>query len=232
MPFLDNNISAGIPKGGKVEAGRVNYDNGTLIESGALLPWPVDPEVTYFYYNCTVGVMLDSGVVVHNQLPQVNRAPDTLSSTFIEDLKQSTLTKVGVNLNCQDQYQDIVQRMGHSRYWFRLWGQALRIGYKVPIPGLKSVGGAKAIPYDRNPQWAYNTIVPGANYGGVPLWLGVWSLWYTIATPPVRDDIPVVDPSGHITGETPLPKIDGIQAPYSQMDDNAKPITLGKFVQT
>jgi hypothetical protein len=222
VPFQDNNIAAGLPANSPFQVGRNNVDSDQTIENGLNFPWPADPAASYVYFDCAIGSMLDSGIVVHNRLPQVNRLPDTLAQLALDDTTLETFTGPGVNLKCQDQYADIVQRMGHARYWFRIWGQALRVGYQVPIPGIKLIGGVPAIPYDRNPQWAFNRIAPGGNYGGVILWHAVWSLWYTTAVPPTSQTIPAADPSAHINGQTPLPK-DGIQAPYSAADDNAVP---------
>lgn len=198
-----------------------NFDDGSVTRSelSQLLPWSSDKSASYVYYDCTVGVMLDSGIVVHNRLPQVDNKYDTLASVQLDDPNLDKLSGFGVNLNCLDQYTDIVQRMGHARYWFRLWGQAMRVGYQIPIPGIKTIGGVPAIPYDRNPQWAYNSIVPGGNYGGVILWIARWSLWYTTAVPTTNNTIPVADPTAHINAATKPP--DNIQVPFSQPDDNA-----------
>lgn len=198
----------------------VNVDDNTEIEKGVELPWTSGPIGSWIYFDCTVGVVLDSGIVVHNRLPQVDKTADSLSSVFLDNTQFDKVTDLGVNLKCQDQYTDIVQRMGHSRYWFRIWGRALRVGYRVPIPGIKTIGGVAAIPYDKNPQWAYNRIAPGANYGGVILWMAEWSLWYTTAVPPGNNTIPEADPVAHITGAAKPPV--GIQAPFSEADDNAQ----------
>lgn len=221
MPFKDNNLAAGIPQGSTFQQGINNVDNDqTIIEQGISVPWNSDPAGSYVYYECVVGVMLDSGIVVHNRLPQVNRSADTLASINLDDPNLDTLTGHGVNLKCLDQYQDIVQRMGHARYWFRIWGQALRVGYQVPIPGIKQIGGVPAIPYDKNPQWGYNSIAPGCNYGGLILWRAQWSLWYTTAVPPVSNQIPAADAAAHISGDaTPPTKI---QMPYTAPDDDAQ----------
>lgn len=221
MPFVNENKRAGLPKNGKFQAGKSNVDSGAVLEKDITLPWVSDPKASWAYFDCTVGVMLDSGIVVHNRLPQVNRLPDTLASSLsgLDDPNFDTIVDKGVNLRSSDQYADIVQRMGHSRYWFRIWGQALRFGYKIPIPGIKYIGGVPAIPYDRNPQWAFNRIAPGGNFGGVILWHAQWSLWYTTAVPPNSNKIPAADPSAHISGDAKPPG--AIQAPFSQPDSNA-----------
>lgn len=219
MPFKDTNTFYRLPPNGELQVGRSNGDQAEVVEQDVSMPWAASPQASYVYYECTVGVMLDSGIVVHNRLPQVNRAFDTLASADASDPAVDKITGLGVNLRCQDQYRDIVQRMGHSRYWFRLWGQALRVGYQVPIPGIRFIGGVPAIPYDKNPQWAYNTIAPGGNYSGVILWRAQWSLWYTTSVQPANNDIPVADPSAHIVGTAPIPRL--IQSPYTRPDDNA-----------
>ena len=223
MPFVDTNIASGLRQSSKFQQGRANVDRDEAVpEQGIGIPWASESAASYVYYDCTVGVMLDSGIVVHNRLPQYNGPfTDTLAQLPLDDPRLDNLAGPGVNLLCRDQYQDIVQRMGHARYWFRLWGQALRIGYKIPIPGLVSVGGVPAIPYDKNPQWAYNSIVPGGSYSGAILWRAQWSLWYTTAVPPYKDEIPAVNLLAHIDGRYRIPT--HMQAPFSQADDNARP---------
>lgn len=219
MPFKNNNVASGLSETNPFQVGRSNTDDNRNLEYNVGLPWAKSGSASYLYYDCTVGVMLDSGIAVHNRLPQVNNLPDTLSSMFIDDNIFETITDKGVNLKGSDQYTDIVQRMGHSRYWFRMWGQALRIGYTVPIPGMKTIGGVPAIPYDMNPQWGFNRILPGANYSGLVLWHAQWSLWYTTLVPPNNQNLPAIDLMGHITGEQKPPSV--LQVPYSQSDSNA-----------
>lgn len=221
MPFINENVNAKIAKNSKFQVGSSDVDSGVTLEDGVSLPILSDPSASWAYFDCAIGCMLDSGIVVHNRLPQVNNAPDTLASTLqgLDDPNLDTLVGPGVNLKCQDQYQDIVQRMGHARYWFRIWGQALRFGHRIPIPGIKTIGGVPAIPYDRNPQWAFCRIAPGANYGGVILWHAAWSLWYTTAVPPRSSEIPEADPSAHISSDMTVPK--SVQAPLTQKDDSA-----------
>lgn len=220
MPFKNENINAGLPKGSNFQVGQSDVDANANIEQGVEIPWAASPAGSYVYYDCTVGVMLDSGIVVHNRLPQVNNIPDSLAAGILDVESLDQIIDQGVNLKSNDQFTDIMQRMAHSRYWFRIWGQALRIGYKVPIPGIKTIGGQSAVPHDNNPQWACNRIAPGANYGGIILWHAQWSLWYTVIAPPNSQYIPVVDLAAHISGATTPPN--GMQAPYSQADDSSQ----------
>jgi hypothetical protein len=219
VPFKNTNVALGLSAKGPFQVGRNDVDPGTVAEKGVLIPWASDPASSWCYFDCAIGTMLDSGIVVHNRLPQVNKGFDTIAMSALDDPKLDVFKGNGVNLTCKDQYTDIVQRMGHARYWFRIWGQALRFGYQIPIPGIKTIGGVPAIPYDRNPQWGYNTIAPGANYSGVILWYAQWSLWYTTSVPPVNDTVPASDPAAHIVGTATLPT--GMQAPFSQPDSDA-----------
>lgn len=231
MAFKNNNAVYGIPSDTNFQVGVSDVDPSKVgeVENTILLPYPANPEFTWVYFECNVTAMLDSGIVVHNRLPQVDNAADTLATCDYADPNLPAINTAGfggigggVNLRCKDQYTDIVQRMGHSRYWFRLYGKALRVGCQVPIPSLKFIGGVPAIPYDKNPQWAFNRIVPGGNYGGVILWHAAWSLWYTTAVPPRYNTIPAQDPSCQIDlkmAASPPPA--GIQAPYTAPDDNA-----------
>lgn len=223
MPLVNENVTKKIPVGSKFQSGISNVDPGKVLEKGLTLPAAVDPNSSWVYFDCTIECMLDNGIVVHNRLPQVNNAPDTLASSLLglDDPAFQAIAGPGVNLKGRDAYTDLVQRMGHSRYWFHIYGQALRFAYRIPIPAIKSIGGVPAIPYDKNPQMAFNRIAPGGNFGGVILWHAAWSLWYTTAQPPNSNTIPELDPSAHIKGDAPPPK--SIQVPFSRPDDNAQP---------
>lgn len=229
MPLINENVLVGLSPQSDLQAGRSNVDDNSVVEQGFGLPWTTGSAASYMYYDCTVGTVLDSGIVVHNRLPQVNNLPDSLSVTNLDDPSLDQIKDRGVNLRCADQYADIVQRMGHARYWFRIWGQALRVGYQVPIPGIKTIGGVAAVPYDRNPQWAFNRIFPGGNYSGVILWHAAWSLWYTTSAPPTTQTIPAVDLAAHIAGTTRPPK--EMQAPYSMADQASTPGQTGPTIK-
>lgn len=217
MPFKNENALKGLPVNGSYQVGRSNVDSGNSVERNILLPWPQDPAATWVYFDCVVEHRLDSGIVVHNRLPQVDNDPDSLGAAYLDDAKLDTYQGTGINLKCQDQYQDIKQRMGHARYWFRLHGQALRVGYRIPIPKLRTVGGVAVIPHDRTPQYAFCRV--RGNFGGIILWHAAWSLWYTTLVPPNSNSTPEVDPALHITGNAKPP--DGLQAPYTTSDGNA-----------
>ncbi len=219
--FQNENLANGLPPSGQFQAGVSDVDtNGTSVESGILLPWMSDPDASWMYYDIAVLCVLDSGIVVHRRLPSFDGYNDALASCSITDGNISSLTGLGVNLKSNDKFDDIVQRMAHSQYWFCLFGEAMRVGYQVPIPGLlKMSDGNEFIPHDENPQRAYNKIV--GNYSGVPLWYAQWSSWYTLASPPKVQLLPPANLAAHITADVTLPT-DGMQAPFSQPDDAAQ----------
>ncbi len=207
-------------KSSTVKAGISDADTlGSNVESGVFLPFPSDPQATWMYYDCTLSSYLDSGIVVHNRLPQVNNAFDTLASCDIAVPTIDSLKGLGVNLLSNDAYTDIVQRMAHSRYWFRLWGQAVRVGLQVPIPAAVKLGdGTKLIPHDENPQHGYNRLA--GNWSGFPVYHAVWSLWYTTLTPPKVKVAPVApNLAAHIGDVSKLPT--SVQSPFSQPDDES-----------
>lgn len=216
----DENQTQGLPTNSKFKAGISNFDPpGTPIEQGAFLLGSQEASASWVYYDIALVNVLDSGIVVHRHLPQKDTKKDTLASCFIEDPSIDKISGRGVNIISNDKFNDTVQRMAHGVYWFRLYGQAMRIGLQVPIPGIKTVGGVTAVPHDANPQNAWNKII--GNYSGLPLWHAYWSLWYTVSEPPTEQQVPPSNLAQHIAGDVVLP--DGMQAPFSVPDDLAQP---------
>lgn len=218
--FQDENEANKLPKGGQFQVGKSDYDNGKQVEKGILLPAMTDPAASWVYYDIALSCVLDSGIVTHRRLPSVDNTADTLAFCDIDDPDIDKLTGRGVNLLSNDRFADVVQRMAHSQYWFRLYGQALRAGHQIPIPGLKKVCGIDAVPHDDVPQFAYNKIV--GNYSGIVLWHAVWSMWYTISEPPAKQQTPPQNIGQHIDENAKIPS--GVQVPISQQDDEAKSI--------
>lgn len=222
VPFSvinDENRTQGLQPNSQFQAGVSNFDPpGIAVEQNAFLIGKQEASASWVYYDVALVCVLDSGIVVHRHLPQVDKSADTLASCLIDDPSIDKLTGRGVNIISNDQFSDTIQRMAHSVYWFRLYGQAMRIGYEVPIPGLKTVGGVVAISHDANPQNAWNKIV--GNYSGLPLWHAYWSLWYTVAEPPTKQQVPPPNLGQHIAGDVQLP--DGMQAPFSVPDSEAQ----------
>ncbi len=215
--FQDENLAQNLPKNGSFQAGVNDFDPGPAVEQGIQLPFVGDPQASWLYYDVNLEIHLDSGIVVHRILPQVDNDADSLGSSDIYQDGAELLTGAGVNLKSEDSYLDVVQRMAHSQYFFRLFGKALRVGFQVPIPKIVALtGGQPVIPYDAKPQYAYNKIV--GNYAGQVLWQAEWSLWYTLAEPPTTPQEPPPAFADHIGADAVS---EPIQAAFSLPDDKA-----------
>ncbi len=194
-------------------------DQTTYPEGLIQAPYAVSPELSWMEYRCWVEIELDPGLALHKTLPQKNDSPDDLSYEFVDDPNFATINPdSGVVVASNSTGQDAIQRMATSTYTFHLRGYAVRIGYQVPIPGLKSVGAQKAVPMF--PQRASNMIV--GNCGGVPLWFAYWDLTYMVAGPlgkkavaPVPDNL-----ASHIAADATLPQ--AIQFPWTRVDPRSQ----------
>lgn len=216
MPFVNENVAEGLPRDAAYQVGVSNvYPPSTPIETGVKIPTPLD-RANWVYYDIALECMLDSGIVVHRRLPQVDNTYDTLASCDISESNVDLLKGLGVNLKSNDTFQDVVQRMAHSQYFFRLHGRAARLGDQIPIPSLKYIAGVTAIPYDNEKQFAYNKIA--GNYGGQVLWKAEWSLWYTLASAPKAQQTTPQNLNLHIDATS---RDEGMQAPLSLPDDNS-----------
>jgi hypothetical protein len=215
--FQSENVLQGLSDNADFQPGVSDLDSlGTAPEQRVGFGWPIDPELSWLEYMSWIECYLDSGTVVHRALPQSVQAFDTLAQTSIDDPNLSK-NKNGVNLKSQGNFKDLVQRMAHSVYRFCLKGRALRAGYQIPIPSLKSVGGVQAIPDDEMPQKAFNML--WGNNSGVPIYLAQWALWYTVSVPPTKAQDPPPDLADHIAASDPVPS--SIQVPVTVPDDNA-----------
>ncbi len=217
--FQNENTAQGIASiVGRFQAGISNVDNGDIPELGLENPWVSDPAASWLDYRCVLEVRLDPGMVLHKPLPQSAFTPDILSSVLITDPNLDIVTDKGINTKSNGKYTDFIQRMATSDYRFVLSGRGVRAGYKVPIPGLKSVCGVPATP-DVNTRVRDNEIV--ANLGGIPIWRASWELWYMVALPPKVEQVPSGNPALHISGTPVLPA--GIAVPISQPNQDSVP---------
>ena len=234
--MIDENVAAGVTTSNFLE-GVNNLDPGTIIEDTAKLGYVVDPATTWLNYFCTIIEDLDPGVVIHKILPQQQTPIDTLASGLFDAatppaiqgaLKQAglggstlyqKLTDVQANLTSQGKFTDIVQRMATSTYKFCLFGYAWRIAYRIPIPGIVTVGGVPAIPI--YPQRVKRDSAIVGNYQGSPLYYSLWELWYQVAVPPKQTQLPPPNVAEHIAASDALPS--GIQLPFSGPDSLAVP---------
>jgi hypothetical protein len=174
QPFIPTNFASA--------SGAVpNVDDDTVHpEDLATLPWPVNPHLTWLYYNCWIEIALDAGMALHKQLPQGPAPVDTLAEFAFDDPNiETAILDSGVDITSGRQEIDVIQRMATSDFRFILKGIAYRLAYQVPIPGIVRIGQIPAVP--ERVQRAYNKVV--ANYCGIPLWYAIWELHYMIALP-------------------------------------------------
>jgi hypothetical protein len=190
-------------------------------EANFPLSWAVNPNVSWMDYRCWVEIELDPGMWLHKALPQQSTAVDDLAQNFITDAKLGKATNPsGVNVASNSLGQDTIQRMATSTYTFYLRGWGVRIGYQIPIPGLKSVGKQTCVP--KGPQRAANLMI--GNCGGqIPLWFAYWDLSYMVAGPLGPKAVAPIPPNlaAHIS-YTPGKKLpDFIPPPWSTIDPRA-----------
>jgi hypothetical protein len=195
-----------------------NKDNKDILPEKALpLPYLADPAASYLDYRCWVECVLDAGMVLHKSLPQKQASVDTLASDFIDNKLLDQNKKSGVNIKPAAQTVDTIQRMATSTYRFVLKGYGIRIGYQIPIPGLKSVGGMTAVP--QGEQRAYNALA-GYALGGIPIWFARWEISYVLVGTPTGTTAPIPPNLGaHIYPNTPLPQT--VALPQTPIDMSA-----------
>jgi hypothetical protein len=211
--FLPENVAQGVISA-NFEAGIDDVDNINVPEADVESPWLIDKDVSWLDGEWWTETTLDSGMVVHKLLPQSAQNADTLSSGDI-DASGFSIKTDGINFKSAGNFTDIVQRMATSTYRICLKGWARRAGYQVPIPGLRTRGGVLLVPDDDLPQKVVGPCIIANNYG-IPVWYARWELWYTLATPPVKAQIPPPNFAQHISATTDLLK--GIQVPITAPD--------------
>jgi hypothetical protein len=215
--FLNENVARGLSQNAAFQVGKSDVDRlGNSPEQDVQAGWLINPDISWVEYECWIESYLDSGIAIHRPLPQSAQQVDSLAASSVDDPDFAQIT-TGVNLTSKARYKNITQRMATSVYRFCLKGYAKRVGYRIPIPSLKSVGGVPAVPDDEQPQAAYNRMV--GNNGGVPIFFAEWALWYTVAVPPREEQLPPSDLAEHITAEDQLPT--GIQVPLTVPDSEA-----------
>src|SRR5437016_7854597 len=104
-------------------------------EAGQLLPYPVDPQVSYVggAFRNWFETELDPGIVVHRPLPQYAYDADVLGSADVYDRK-FTSNDGGVNINSNGTFVDTVQRMANSVYRICMKGWCIRVAYQPVFP--------------------------------------------------------------------------------------------------
>ncbi len=190
---------------------------GVQPEAALSLPWVVTPANPWLDYRIWVECLLDAGMSLHKPLPQNNPSVDTLASVYTTDAAMAS-SKAGTNLNSSSAAVDIIQRMASSTYRFVLRGYGLRVGYPVPVPGLKSVGGVPCVPAER--QWVKGNMIVSNLMGGIPVFFNAWELHYFVAVSPKNAKEPVLsNPALHIRSDAQLPT--SILLPRAPLDQRA-----------
>jgi hypothetical protein len=223
--FLKNeNVAQGLPPTSLVQAGVSNFDRAQAPEQGKRLPWSIDPATSWLDYSSSIACRLDSGMVLHKPLPQPRSSgmgpftPDTLASCYISPQDSNLDANIhGVNTISQGGYTDIIQQMASPDWRFLLYGFGLRMGYQVPVPGIKTVAGVPATP---TIQWTSGNVIV-ANFSGIPVFRCEWRLYYIVSLPPTSPQTPPPNMAERIRGDQILPAGVGIQIPFSQPDPNA-----------
>jgi hypothetical protein len=77
--FQNENTAQGVTSS-NFQAGVNNLDQNQVAESGLLLPYVIDPRVSWLEYSCRIEYELDPGIVLHKILPQTAQPIDTLAS--------------------------------------------------------------------------------------------------------------------------------------------------------
>lgn len=199
--------------------GKSDYDNlGNAPENGVLLPWLINPAVSWLDYQCWVVSKLDAGIAIHRVLPQQAQKIDQLASGEVFDPAFPNIKDGGPNLQSFGSFTDIKQRMANSRYRFCLTGFAERAGYSIPFPSLKSVAGVPVVPDDKDPQTTVGPYI-AHNNSGIPIYYAGWRFWYTVLTPPQTTLAAPPNLAEFATQTATLPQ--GIQAPVSVPDQFA-----------
>jgi hypothetical protein len=193
-------------------------DDRQFPEQQIELPWTLNPEFSWLFYDCWVEVHLDAGMALHKALPQRADPVDTLASVAIDQGDMDAKIS-GVNFSSASTGKDVIQRMATSTYRFVLKGRGMRAGYQIPIPGIVKVGGVPAIP--ERVQTAYDKII--GNLSGIPMWYAQWELHYIVNYSPGNvgsEDAPVpFNPALKIRPDAELPE--GVQLPQTQTDARA-----------
>ncbi len=198
----------------------VDLDKPVFPEDKAALPWARNPEHSWVDYRCWTEWQLDSGMALHKPLPQKKTSVDTLASVFFTDMAPETgyaSSQKGVNLDSKGGGSDVIQRMATSTYRLAIKGWGVRVGYKVPPPGVRAANGSTLTPAR---QWTSANQLIGSLFGGVPVWMCAWDLNYIMTRSPQGDGEPVPpNVVCVIRGDAELPA--AILVPRRTIDSNA-----------
>lgn len=201
-----------VSRGAELRREGVDPDSGQSPDESVRMQGLPSPEASWLNYEIDFITELDPGIALHKALPQSNDLTDTLASVDVFGAKSESHTTYGVNTVSKSTGSDVLQRMATSTYRVALRGFGVRLGYKVPVPGLLSFGGSAVSPAKQ--------VVIGprivANYSGVPVYLTAWLLWYDVPAPPRQQQTAPPNLAAHIGDISSPPRTIGVPISESE----------------
>jgi hypothetical protein len=159
----------------------------------------VDPRQSYMDFKSTFEVIEDNKTQVLDFLQDYNLTKYKNPATTGLDRGNSTkMTLNGISTPAQAEtytedisgpnvpVRDVLSR-GAPRYYIRLTGYAIRVGYPASAPVIVSIGGKEAIRVGQNRVSSTNLAVSAE----FPIYLTCWDTLYTINGTPIRRDGPL-----------------------------------------
>ena len=174
------------------------YPDGSRSEN----PYPpvkdtktVDPRQSFLDYKTTFEVIEDNKTQVLDFLQDYSLTKYKTPPINTLDIGKSTkFTLNGINSENQSTYtedisgpnvpvRDVLSR-GAPRYYIRMTGYAIRVGYPASAPVIVSIGGKEAIRVGQN-RVSNTNLAVSAEF---PIYLTCWDTLYTINGTPIRRD--------------------------------------------
>jgi hypothetical protein len=147
-------------------------------QPGPVVP-VIDPSASWLYYANRLELVMKGNVVRHRPLGarggNTDPGPDaTGGSTTDLGSAQGNLAST-----IQNVIPDTFQRPGSAAYKVRMIGRAMRVGFRIPVPQLVSVGGVPVeLAYDVSSEEVLGSA------GGIPIFGSRWRREYLLATAP------------------------------------------------
>lgn len=164
-----------------------------ILESGPLAPGVVDAfdaginaETSWIQYRCPVEYHEFGNVIRHKPLEfKVKQKLDQLYTPGDGKLKSSSGPAAAPKGATSNTVDDIFQRVAGPSYDIAIYGFALRIGFRVPMPKLVTVGGRKAIEVNRRQKEGIYSMA-----GGIPIFFSAWRIDYQLVNGPNALPVP------------------------------------------
>lgn len=141
----------------------------------------IDPRYTWIKYDNDFEILEDTNVVPISYLEE-----PPLSYYQSTDGEYASRNVYGMSLNGRitGSLQDnpsIASPRGHSVFYVRMYGHAIRYNYKIPIPFIVSVGGKSAIRVECRSSQKQISI------GDIPIYLAKWDIVYMVTGGDIYD---------------------------------------------